>query len=119
LKFKLLKLFVLIIVTLILLVAADQLLLRVPLDLPGVRQAQTFYVDFRQRLFGLFGVEMTSNETDKSIEQVIEATSKPSVDSPSKPQRYLYVDESGALQFTDSLQQVPAQFRDQAQPLAE
>jgi len=36
-----------------------------------------------------------------------------------KNSRYLYVDSAGTLQFANSLQQVPNQYRQDAQPLAE
>ena len=116
---KLLKLFVWILLAVALLVGFDQLLVRVPLDLPGVVQAQTFYVDFRGRLLGLFGVDKVASVPKKSIEQVIETTRDVSAKQNQTPQRYLYVDDAGALQFADSLESVPQKYRSSAQPLAE
>lgn len=117
--FKLLKLFAWVLFTVILLVAVDQLLVRVPIALPGVTQAQTFYVDFRNRLIGLLGVEQISQRPVKSIEQVIEANKVAPPKQKSSARRYLYVDDAGGLQFADSLSQVPLRYRESAQPLAE
>ncbi|WP_303720716.1 hypothetical protein [Malonomonas rubra] len=118
-KLKLLKLFAWFLLSVALLTAVDRLLVLVPIEIPGVTQAQTFYIDFRGRLLNLFGFETTAKKSGQSIEQMIEATQQQVPDKSSKPQRYLYVDESGALQFADSLQQVPARYREHAQPLAE
>ena len=116
---KLLKLFAWLIVGGILLIAFDQFLVRIPLDVPGVSQAQTFYVDFRSRLLGLVGIDGVAKRPEKSIEQLIETTSAASTPKTQPPQRYLFVDETGTLQFADSIELVPARFRDSAQPLAE
>ncbi len=116
---KTLKLLILILASGIALVAIDQLLLRVPLPLPGVTAAQTFYVDFRSRLLELIGFKTTMPATKQSIEQVIEANTPAPAVKPPANRRYLYVDDAGALQFADSLSQVPARFRQTAQPLAE
>lgn len=116
---KLLKLFAWLVFCLVVLVGVDQLLVRVPLIVPGVQQAQVFYVDFRARLFGLVGIDAVANVPGKSIEQVIEATREVPAIKADVEQRYLYVDDSGALQFADSLKQVPARYRSNAQPLAE
>ncbi len=116
---KLLKIFAWLLLTLIVLVAGDQLLVRVPLDVPGVTQAQTFYVDFRARLFGLVGIDQPDGGAGKSIEQVIEASQPTSTEAPKAAQRYLYVDDSGVLNFADSLQLVPERYRKDAQPLEE
>ncbi len=113
---KLLKIIIWLVLVLLVVGGFDQFLLRVPLELPGLSQAQTFYVDFRARLLGLVGIDPATPSA--SIEQLIEATgSAPS--QRQKPQRYLYVDADGVLQFADSLQQVPASYRQAAQPLAE
>lgn len=120
---KLLKLFGWLLASLLLLGAIDQVMLRVPLEMAGLKPAQTFYVDFRTRMIGLItgtaAEEAMPAAVDSSIEQVIETNKaiKPQISQ--KSQRYLYVDETGALQFADSLSQVPKQFRDEAQPLAE
>ena len=58
--FKLLKMFLWLVLVLVLVGGLDQFLLRVPLDIPGLSQTQTFYVDFRSRLLGLVGVKPTT-----------------------------------------------------------
>ncbi len=115
--FKLLKLFFWLTLTLVVLGGLDQFLVRVPLDTPGVAQVQTFYVDFRSRLLSMVGVDFVVAPAP-SIEQVIEASASPSPQAP-VAKRYLYADDAGMLQFADSLQQVPARYRKDAQPLAE
>jgi len=105
---KLLKYFLWLAVLLALSVGFDQLMVKVPLHSPGLKQTQQFYVDFRTRLVGLFGGK-TAAPTD-----VIEAVTA----SVEKTGRYLYVDSDGNLQFADSLQQVPSQYRQAAQPMA-
>jgi hypothetical protein len=116
---KLLKLFAWLLFVVVALVAVDQFLVRVPVEVAGVTQAQKFYVDFRGRLLGLVGLDLADPVPQKSIEQVIEANQQaPAPETPDQ-QRYLYVDDSGALQFADSLQQVPEEYRQSAQPLAE
>lgn len=116
---KLLKLFAWLVFSLALLVGFDQLLVRVPLAVPGVAQVQTFYVDFRGRMLGLIGIDGVAELPAKSIDQVIETTREVAAGKAQVPQRYLYVDDSGALQFADSLERVPLKFRGSAQPLAE
>lgn len=114
--FKLLKMFFWLLLILVLLVGFDQFLVRVPLDAPGLSHAQTFYNDFRSRLIGLVSPDVSVLPT--SIEQVIETSGAVSLPAP-KATRYLYADDSGELQFVDSLEQVPVRFRKVAQPLAE
>lgn len=114
---KLIKYFLWIIVLLALTLGFDQLLLKLPLHTPGLKQVQVFYLDFRSRLIGL--VKSDTNRQPASIEAVIGKAVPTSEQSASKPKRYLYVDASGTLQFADSLQQVPNQYRQDAQPLAE
>ena len=120
---KLLKLLGWTLTIVILLGAIDQIMVRVPLELPVLKPAQVFYVDFRSRLVGLFGgepaTELQATGTKSSIEQVIESSQAATSVRPQRAQRYLYVDETGALQFADSYSQVPAQYRKDAQPMAE
>ena len=124
--FKITRWFIWGIFTLLLLTAVDQVLLRVDLPVPGYVQIHKFYVDFRTRLIGL-----TGEETD-SVGQLIKAkkievptaslkTLKKALPAQlvKKAKRYLYVDTEGALQFADTLEQVPLQFRRDAQPLSE
>ncbi len=113
---KLLKLLFWVLVVGAALVASDQVLVRVPLETPGVSQLQDFYVDFRSRLLKVVGIEGGKPE---SIEELIEATAAAPEKQASPARRYLYVDETGTLQFADSLEQVPAKYRKDAQPLAE
>ena len=114
---KLIKYFLWIVVLLALTLGFDQLMLKLPLHAPGLKQIQVFYIDFRTRLFGL--VRSDTDQKPASIEAVIEKTTPTPKQSAQEPKRYLYVDASGTLQFADSLQQVPSQYRQDAQPLAE
>lgn len=114
---KLLKYFAWLVLVLVILAGIDQLLVRVPLKAPGLTQAQTFYGDFRDRLLGMIGFERQQN--GQSIEQLIESKAALPEQAPQKSLRYLYVDETGALQFADGLEQVPVKYRKEAQPLAE
>ena len=116
---KLLKILVWILLTTVCLVCLDQFLTRVPLQLAGAKQAQTFYVDFRHRLLGLIGLDELTGKPGKTIEQVIETNKKSAPAAPGVSQRYLYVDKAGVLQFADSLEQVPVEYRANAQPLSE
>lgn len=113
---KLLRMLLWLVLVLAVVGGLDQLLVRVPLAAPGLSPVQTFYVDFRSRLLGLVGVKPVAAPT--SIEKVIEATSA-APQQHKKSQRYLYVDETGELQFADSLSQVPLRFRKSAQPLVD
>jgi hypothetical protein len=67
----------------------------------------------------LIGIDQIAKLPGKSIEQVIETARDTPAAKTQAPQRYLYVDDSGALQFADSLEQVPPKYRRSAQPLAE
>ncbi len=114
---KLLKYFLWVVVLLALSLGFDQLMVKLPLHAPGLSQTQQFYVDFRSRLLGLVGGDPSS--PSDAIEAVIEKSATVPEPSAKKSNRYLYVDKSGTLQFADSLQQVPSQYRHDAQPLAE
>lgn len=114
---KLFKYFLWVVVIIALSVGFDQLMLKVPLHAPGLKQTQQFYVDFRTRLLGLFGTK-TKSPPDV-IEAVIKKATTRATPPTKKSGRYLYVDGNGILQFADSLQQVPSQYRQEAQPLAE
>jgi len=114
---KLLKYFLWVVVLLALTLGFDQLMMKLPLQAPGLSQTQQFYVDFRARLLWL--VRGTASSPPDAIEAVIEKTATAPKQSAKKSNRYLYVDSSGTLQFADSLQQVPSQYRQDAQPLAE
>jgi len=114
---KLFKYFLWLVVIATLIIGFDRLLVLVPLKAPGLNETQTFYTDFRSRFFNLF-VDNQRKQQDK-IKRVIEKSAVLEPQAPEKSSRYLYVDENGALQFADNLQQVPFKYRHNAQPLAE
>jgi hypothetical protein len=114
---KLLKYCLWIVVVLALTIGFDQLMVKLPLRAPGLTQTQAFYLDFRSRLLNLNG--RSSAAQKDAIEKVIEQSSTAKAQKSAKITRYLYVDENGALQFADNLQQVPVKYRQKAQPLAE
>lgn len=125
---------------LVMMLVIDQFLLQVPPLHPAHAAVSNFYRDFRERLVDLaFGEKQ---DPPKSIEAVIEKQQKaeaPPVGQGQKPAgtpakteaktpakteakaggRYLYSDGSGELHFADSLNDVPKEYRSQAQPLAE
>lgn len=88
----------------LLLIAADQAVLRSTPKGPLLGELQDCYRDLRNRLL------MGSNSD--AIEELLQ---QPEV----SPQSYFYADRQGELHFVDSLQQVPAPYRSEAQPLAE
>lgn len=114
---NLLKYFLWVIVILALTGGFDQLMVNLPLHAPGLKQTQQFYVDFRTRLIEI--VRGKPNSPPDAIEAVIEKVATVPKKAAKKASRYLYVDADGTLQFADSLQQVPRQYRQDAQPLAE
>ncbi|PLY02666.1 MAG: hypothetical protein C0624_07970 [Desulfuromonas sp.] len=91
----------------------DQLLVQTPFEGPLIGSVRTFYLDFRSRLLGL-APPAEPQSVEQSIEQAVTA---PATVQP--PQRYVYADASGTLQFADSLDEVPKEFRSDAQPLEE
>ncbi len=98
-----------------LLLAVDQFLLRVEFKSGGMQVAREFYLDFRTRLIGL-----GSDAGPKSVEEAIGAKPPTAVirvegDSP----RYLYADENGQLQFANSMEEIPPEFRKGAQRMEE
>ncbi len=119
---------------LIMMLAIDQFLVQVPPVHPAHAAVSNFYRDFRNRAIDLAFSEQKA--TPKSIEAVIEKQQKnqktiakkvkksdqkrplpASKSQEKKPQRYLYSDSKGELHFTDSLDEVPDEFRGQAQPM--
>lgn len=111
---KIIRWLVWVLVSLLLVAGLDQTLIRVPMKVPVVEQFQDFYVDFRARLLGLAGKSMPQ----PSIEQVITTSEKKSSATAKKSSpRYLYADETGAIQFADSLDAVPPAFRKDAQQM--
>ncbi|WP_020678164.1 hypothetical protein [Geopsychrobacter electrodiphilus] len=118
--FKLTRWFLWGLFSLLLLTILDQVLLRVNLPVPGYTEVHEFYIDFRSRLIELVDKDpvarvISTNKSEKS-EQVKKTIS---TNTKQKTQRYLYVDAEGALQFADSLEQVPLQYRRDAQPMSE
>jgi hypothetical protein len=118
------------------LLVIDQFLVQVPPVHPAHEAVSKFYTDFRGRLIDLtFGEKKSA---PKSVEAIIEkqeaaeekVTTKDSGTTdkkPSKPtksappeqvQRYIYSDGKGELHFADSLEEVPDEYRGQAQPMA-
>jgi hypothetical protein len=97
-----------------LLLAVDQFLLRVEFKSGGMQVTQEFYLDFRQRLIGL-----GSTSAPKSVEAVIteKADVAPVPETPAP--RYLYADENGQLQFANSMEDIPPEFRKEAQRMEE
>ena len=106
-----------ILVAIVILAGIDQCILRLPTQVTGLQQTQEFYLDFRSRLIQLtVGGAAKPPET---IDAVIERTALAEPEPTKNLQRFLYVDETGTLQFADSLQLVPKKYRQSAQPLAE
>lgn len=131
---------------LLLLLGIDQFFVHVPPLHPAHAALSRFYQDFRGRLFVMtFGQQhpapsdrgpgpavspekpsqvkpppaTSSPDKGPSIETLIERSgSEPEKARTSPPQRFIYTDATGALQFADSLQDVPAEYRDQAQPMS-
>jgi hypothetical protein len=97
------------------LLGMDQFFLRVPGTVPALKEVREFYLDFRGRLFSLVG-----QERKPSLESVIEQNDAPSHDRPGREEnapRYLYVDRKGDLQFADALEEIPPEYRKEAQLL--
>jgi hypothetical protein len=119
---------------LVMMLVIDQFLVQVPPVHPAHATVSNFYQDFRSRL-----IDLTFDEkkiAPKSVEAVIEEQQKnkkaslQKVKNPgqeqakpeNKPQvkesqRYLYSDGKGELHFADSLEEVPDEYRGQAQPM--
>ena len=105
-----------VIVFFLVLLGADQFLIRVEFRSGGMQVAQEFYLDFRQRLFGL---GQTSDPA--SVDAVIgeEKKQQPASTRQAEAPRYLYADENGQLQFANSMEDIPSQYREQAERLEE
>lgn len=122
---------------LLMLLVIDQFFVQVPPIHPAHQAVSNFYKDFRGRLIDLtFGEKQIEPE---SVEAVIEkqqsaeaktaakaagATDKKPAGSarsapPEQTQRYIYSDGKGELHFADSLEEVPDEYRGQAQPMGE
>ena len=119
---------------LIMMLVIDQILVQAPPVHPAHAVVSSFYRDFRSRLIDLaFNKQKTAlksieaviekqqkkkkatvKKVNKSAQKPTQAASKPQL---KKPQRYLYSDGKGELHFTDSLDEVPDEYRGQAQPM--
>jgi len=118
------------------LLVIDRFLVLVPPVHPAHEVVSKFYKDFRGRLIDLtFGEKKSEPE---SVEAVIEkqqntegkSATKADGETGTKPpatpgsdpheqaQRYIYSDGKGELHFADSLEEVPDEYRGQAQPMA-
>jgi len=99
-------------VFLLLVAAADHLLLRFSAKQPLFRDFQACYRDFRCRLVG-GACRLPPRTVEAAIEQEAGQVVRAAVHT------YLYVDGEGTLQFADSLEEVPPAYRAKAQPLTE
>ena len=102
-----------VVLTLALVLIADQLMLKRNFTTPGLTQVQVFYRDFRDRLLTLGRTDIYHDRIGQTIE--VELT-PPAADSPS---RYLYVDRHGILHFADRFDEIPPAYREGAQRLAD
>jgi hypothetical protein len=117
-------------VFLVLLLAADEALLRLSTDRPLIRNFQECYRDFRTRLLGgrplphsVPGISPKPSRPippkkvrPKTVEAIIEQSTGSSNE---KGHSYLYVDRQGVLQFADSLDEVPQAYRSSAKAMAD
>ena len=117
---------------LVMMLVIDQILVQVPPVHPAHAAVRNFYQDFRSRLTDLnFGEkkatpksieaviakqqkETAPKKTAQTKEQQTEATAAPQTQ---KAQRYIYSDGKGELNFADSLDDVPDEYRGLAQPM--
>lgn len=108
---------------LLLLLVCDQFLLRYPgKDLPLLNDFQQFYQDFRQRLIKLEAQRSTPATTPiTTVEEVLAVREQEVTKAATTEEetRYLYLDEDGALNFADRLDDIPASFRHSAKPLGQ
>ncbi|MCM2264800.1 MAG: hypothetical protein NDI73_06350 [Desulfuromonadales bacterium] len=134
-------------VFLLILLAIDQLLVRVPASMPAHVAVTDFYRDLRRRAFDLAKGEKpapakppavpAAKGPPQSIEAVIvQRQAKPAVvnkppapapareavkgPSPKEPApRYVYADNQGELHFAETLAEVPEEYRGKAKRLGE
>ncbi|PLX89736.1 MAG: hypothetical protein C0618_00590 [Desulfuromonas sp.] len=111
--FRLARWLLWLVISIVIIGGADQALIRMPITVPVLSPLQNFYIDFRGRLFGLIATEQPQAP---SIEQVIDTNSE-TASTPVSAQRYVYVDDSGTLQFADNLNAIPQAYRKNAQPM--
>lgn len=132
-------------VFLLLLLAVDQLLVRVPATAPAHVAVATFYRDLRSRVIDLVsGTKPVpapatpakpvsppkAKAAPASVEAIIEqrrptppaATAKPVASPPAAAEpapRYVFADDRGELHFAETLAEIPEQYRDKARRLGE
>ena len=99
----------------LLLVGADQFFSRVEPQGRTWTEVRSFYLDFRQRLLNL----PQSVDTPRQAPSPAAVTADQAPPEVKAKARYLYVDGNGDLQFADGLEEVPLQFRKDAQKLEE
>lgn len=114
-------------VALLLLAAVDQFFVRVPQRQPLLGTARSFYLDLRGRLLQLGAPAPTPLHPAPTAKPAPppEPAKKPLPATPpqnpgehGKSVGFVYADGEGVLRFTDTLEQVPARYRKDAQPLA-
>ncbi|MDO9080589.1 MAG: hypothetical protein Q7U44_07285 [Desulfuromonadales bacterium] len=103
-------------------VAADQLLLRYPLDVPAYRAAHTFYQDFRSRIILLvkkddLHLEKVKGDWSPTLPPALPGTIEPLLQRDVEPGGYVYIDIAGGLHLTTRLDEVPKEYRATAKPL--
>lgn len=125
-------------------VGLDQLFVRVEMRQPVLAEIRTFHVDFRTRLLHL-AVQLRSTEIPATKKKELpsmpkisstaaKSTVRPSAATGGKGEqpvttqaapaesagnpRYLYTDDKGDLLFADRVEDIPADYRGAAQPLA-
>jgi hypothetical protein len=104
----------------VLLLAADQFMLRVEFSQPQMQVARSFYLDFRERLIALGG-----EGEPESVEAVIESTEADTIPeaftrrNEGEALRYFYIDTDGNIQFADSIEEIPRELRNSAERLAD
>ncbi|WP_321529738.1 hypothetical protein [uncultured Desulfuromonas sp.] len=93
----------------VLLIISDQFLLRYPgSSVPVLGEFQRFYHSFRSRVL--------QDSPTRSRPTSIPASLPKTTDEKAAPQ-YIYVDESGQLNFASTLDEIPPRLRDAAEPL--
>ena len=96
-----------------LLLATDQIFLRLPMPLPVLGEVRIFYLDFRQRLLQLPQCSSRPVPAPKITTHLARKAGAKPAPSP----RYVYADDQGNLQFAESLEEVPAHLRRDVRPL--
>ena len=121
---------------LVMMLVIDQFLVQVPPVHPAHAAVSIFYRDFRGRLIDLAfnerkaapksieavieGQQKTQKTTQQKVKKPDQRQTKPIDKMPvSNAQRYIYSDGRGELHFADSLDEVPDEYRGQAQPMGQ